>query len=131
MKLLRSITMLFMMSGTLIFVSAPIAALAATGSSDQACQAIQAINPSGACDTKQGSESTLFKVIRLALQLLSIVAGVIAVIMLVVAGFKYITSQGDANSAASARNTLLYAIVGIVIVAFAQIIVKFVLAKAK
>lgn len=131
MKLLRSLVMLFMMSGSLIFVSAPMAALAASGSSDQACQAIQVVNPSGACDSKKNSESALFKVIRVALQLLSIVAGVIAVIMLVVAGFKYITSQGDANSAASARNTLLYAIVGVVIVAFAQIIVKFVLAKAK
>jgi hypothetical protein len=130
MKLFRSLAPLFMMGSALLFISAPITALAAAGSSDQACQAIQVINPSGACDSKQGSESALTKVIRTVLQLLSLVAGVIAVIMLIVAGFKYITSQGDATGAASARNTLIYAIVGIVIVVFAQMLVKFVLRKA-
>ena len=50
--------------------------------------------------------------------------------MIIVAGIKFITSQGEPSNVASAKNTILYAIVGLVIVAFAQIIVKFVLNKA-
>lgn len=131
MRLLRLVTATFMIITTLFVFASPVYVSAATGSSDAACEAIKAVNPNGSCDSKAGSESTLLKLVRLVLNLLSLVAGVIAVIMIIVGGLKYITSQGDANSAASARNTLLYAIVGVVIVAFAQIIVKFVLAKAK
>jgi hypothetical protein len=56
--------------------------------------------------------------------------GIIAVIMIVYGGFRYITSGGDATKVTSARNTILYAIIGLIIVALAQFIVKFVLKKA-
>jgi hypothetical protein len=41
------------------------------------------------------------------------------------------TSSGDPNRVASAKNTLLYAIIGIIIAVLAQVIVKFVIAKVK
>ncbi len=68
--------------------------------------------------------------IETALNVLSIVAGVAGVIMLVLGGAKYITSQGDPSSANSARNTIIYAIVGLVIVAVAQTIVFFAINQA-
>jgi hypothetical protein len=46
---------------------------------------------------------------------------------LIYGGFKYITSGGDESGAKSARNTIIYAVVGLVIVALAQFIVKFVI----
>lgn len=60
----------------------------------------------------------------------SIIVGIIAVIMLIFGGFKYITSGGDSNSITGAKNTLIYAIVGLLIVALAQFIVVFVLSTA-
>lgn len=60
----------------------------------------------------------------------SIVVGVIAVIMIIYGGFKYITSSGDSNKVSTAKNTLIYAIVGLVIVALAQLIVHYVLNTA-
>lgn len=57
--------------------------------------------------------------------ILSIVVGIVAVFMVVLAGFKYITSAGDSNKTASAKATLVYAIIGLVVVALAQIIVHF------
>jgi hypothetical protein len=57
----------------------------------------------------------------------SILIGVVAVIMIIVGGFRYITSGGDSGKVGSAKNTLIYAIIGLVIVALAQIIVHFVL----
>jgi hypothetical protein len=49
--------------------------------------------------------------------------------MIILGGFKYITSGGDTGNVTGAKNTILYAIVGLVIVALAQIIVRFVLDK--
>jgi hypothetical protein len=55
--------------------------------------------------------------------------GVVAVIMFIVGGFRYITSAGDSSKVSSAKNTLVYAIIGLVVVALAQAIVLFVLNK--
>jgi hypothetical protein len=50
--------------------------------------------------------------------------------MLIFGGFKYITSGGDAGKITGAKNTILYAIVGLVIVALSQVIINFVLDRA-
>lgn len=54
-------------------------------------------------------------------------AGVIAVIVIVIAGFMYTTSQSDPGRVARAKNAILYAIVGLVIVLGAFAITNFVL----
>ena len=53
-------------------------------------------------------------------------ATVIAVIVLVIAGFIYATSQGDPNRVAQAKNTILYTVVGLVIVYMASALILFV-----
>jgi type IV secretory pathway VirB2 component (pilin) len=68
-------------------------------------------------------------VIKTIVKLLGFVAGMLAVIMIIVSGIKYVTSGGDSNKIASAKNTLVYAIVGIIIVALSQVIVRFVLGQ--
>ena len=65
--------------------------------------------------------------VTLIINILSWVVGVVSVIMIIWGGFKYLTSGGDAASVTAAKNTILYAIVGLIIVALAQVIVKFVL----
>jgi len=80
----------------------------------------------GACTNDDSRVSSTIKSI---VNLLSVIVGIVAVIMIVVAGFKYITSGGDSGSIASAKNTLIYAVVGLVIVAMSQFIVQFVLRK--
>jgi hypothetical protein len=64
------------------------------------------------------------------INILSVIVGIVAVIMLVVGGFRYITSGGSAEAIKSAKNTIIYAIIGLVVVALAQLIVQFVLEKA-
>lgn len=65
-----------------------------------------------------------------AVNILSVVVGVVAVIMIIYGGFRYITSGGESGSVSSAKNTLIYAVVGLVIVALAQVIVHWVLSSA-
>jgi hypothetical protein len=61
------------------------------------------------------------------INILSVIVGVVAVVMIIFGGFKYITSGGESGNVSGAKNTLVYAIVGLVIVALAQFIVHFVL----
>jgi len=64
------------------------------------------------------------------INIFSLVVGVIAVIMIIVGGLRYITSGGDSGKVSGAKTTIIYALVGLVIVALAQLIVHFVLSSA-
>lgn len=79
-------------------------------------------------DTATGT-TKIQEIVTLVVNVFSIVVGIVAVIMIVVGGFKYITSGGDSGNITSAKNTIVYAVIGLVIVALAQFIVKFVLNK--
>ncbi len=64
-----------------------------------------------------------------AINILSLVGGVVSVIVILIGGVKFITSSGDPSGITSARNTILYAIIALVIMASAQVIVRALLSK--
>jgi hypothetical protein len=49
--------------------------------------------------------------------------------MIIFGGLRYITSGGNDSSVTGAKNTILYAIIGLIIVALAQVLVRFTLNK--
>ena len=53
--------------------------------------------------------------------------GLISVIMLILGGLRYITSGGDAKKVTDAKNTILYAIIGLILSVLSYAIVNFVL----
>jgi len=55
------------------------------------------------------------------------IVGVLSVIMLIVGGVKYILSGGDQKKVSDAKNTLLYAIIGLIIAVLSFAIIRFVL----
>ena len=57
--------------------------------------------------------------------------GALSVIMLIWGGIRYTTSAGDSNKVAAAKNTVLYAIVGLVVAILAYAIVNMVIDKFK
>lgn len=59
--------------------------------------------------------------------IVSIIIGLASVIMVIIGGLKYVLSQGDANSTNSAKNTVLYAAIGLAIAAMAQVIIAFII----
>jgi len=75
-------------------------------------------------------ETDANKLIKNIINIFSLVVGIVAVVMIIVGGFRYITSGGNDGNVGTAKNTILYAVIGLVIVALAQIIVRFVLHKA-
>lgn len=86
-------------------------------------------DPKGSCPTGEASTEKVNGLLTDIINIFSVIVGIIAVIMIIVAGLRYITSGGKQESVTSAKNTILYAVIGLVIVALAQIIVKFVLTK--
>jgi hypothetical protein len=70
-----------------------------------------------------GQDGILTRVISI----LSLVVGIIATIVLIIAGIKMVLSQGDPGKIASARNQIIYALVGVAIAVVSQGLVFFVL----
>ena len=74
-------------------------------------------------DGADGLQALVIRVINI----FSIIVGIVAVIMIIVGGLKYITSGGESSNVSGAKNTIIYAIIGLIVVALAQFIVRFVL----
>ncbi len=55
--------------------------------------------------------------------------GAIAVIMIILAGFQYVLSQGNPEKTSKAKNTILYAVIGLVVCVSGVTIVRFVTGK--
>lgn len=92
------------------------------------CNGANNVSNGADCTTKEGGvQSTVQGVVDKVINIFSWVVGIVSVIMIIYGGFRYITSGGDSAGVTSAKNTILFAIVGLVIVALAQIIVKFVI----
>lgn len=79
--------------------------------------------PSGTPANLFGGAGSVFGTIA---DILIYLAGAVAVIMLIVGGFRYVTSQGDAGSVKQAKDTILYSIIGIVVAILAFAVVHFV-----
>lgn len=118
------------LASTIIFSPGSIVALSAPGnyyivssaSQDAACAGLKEIDNAQGCGTKGAGVDNI---VAAAVTILSFVAGIAAIIMVVIAGFKYITSNGDAGKVSSAKTTLIYALIGIGIAAIAQVLVHF------
>lgn len=78
----------------------------------------------------QNGTSRVNEIIAQVINIMSVIVGAIAVVMIIIGGFRYVTSGGDSAKITSAKNTILYALIGLIIVALSQIVVKFVLTKA-
>ena len=77
-----------------------------------------------------GTPSTLFGdggIITSITNVLLFIAGALAVIMIIIGGLRYATSGGNASSVTAAKNTILYAIVGLIVAFLAFAVVNFVL----
>jgi hypothetical protein len=127
MNIITKLLLSFMTTTLLVVGFSPVV-LAANDSKTAVCEGVGAASNGGNCTAPSGTP-TINGVIRTIINLLSVIIGVVAVVMIMVGGIKYITSQGESSNVASAKNTILYAVIGLIIVALAQTIAKFVLSK--
>lgn len=105
--------------GSIFAISSP--SLATAAAKDDICNGI------GASGTACGGGGDLAKLMKNILNLFSIIIGVVAVFMMVYAGYQFNVSKGDGAKTAEARNTITYALVGLVVATLAQFLVLFVI----
>lgn len=74
-----------------------------------------------------GAPTDIGAVIKSIINLLLFILGAVSVIMIVIGGFKYVVSNGDSSQTKSAKDTILYAVIGLIVALLAYAIVNFVL----
>jgi uncharacterized membrane protein len=130
MNKIKTLAVLLVSALVLFLFLAPTSVLAA----NPAASAIE----QGACDaagqtncTDKQSAGSVNSTVADIINILSVAVGIIAVIMIIIGGLRYITSGGASEKVQGAKNTILYALIGLIIVALAQVIVHFVIHKVK
>lgn len=128
---------LLTITGSTLMMPALVPALVSTASADNisggVCQGVNnAANNTNdnSCGNQGTGQTNLSTIATKIVSIFSIIVGIIAVIMIIYGGFRYITSGGDSSKVGAAKNSLVYALVGLIIVALAQLIVHYVLNNA-
>lgn len=81
------------------------------------------VNKIGGDDDQPKLEDAIKDIVNVLLFIL----GAIAVIMIIIGGIRYATSNGDSSQITGAKNTILYAVIGLIVAILAYAIVNFVL----
>ena len=74
-----------------------------------------------------GKNNATVDTLQTILQIIFVTIGALAVLLIIIAGLGYITAQGEPTKVSQAKNALLYALIGLVLAASAELIVNFVL----
>lgn len=79
--------------------------------------------------SQNGRTNPVITALKVTISIMSFVIGATGVIMIIIAGISMVTSGGDPQKVASARRSVLFALIGLAIAALAEVIVVFVLSK--
>ena len=84
----------------------------------------------GFTGTASGNTSAdLIDAIVAVINALLALAGIVAIIFIVIGGVRYLASQGDEDAVAAAKNTIIYAIIGLLVIFLSAVIVNLVFAQ--
>jgi TRAP-type C4-dicarboxylate transport system permease small subunit len=111
-----------------------VVATAGTALANQAdCSISNSANPIGAgaaCAQANGTRDDLFAqggLFQTAANVLIFLVGAVAVLFLIIGGLRYVISNGDPKAVEAAKNTILYAIVGVIVAVLSFAAVNFVI----
>ena len=123
MKKLQSTIITIM--AVLGLVAVPLVPAATTFAADSPVDSIEeGLKGAGGSDANQDD---LKKNIQTVVNVLLFILGAIAVIVIIIGGIRYTTSNGDPGQTKAAKDTILYAVVGLIVAILAYAIVSFVL----
>lgn len=104
-------------------VAAPVSALGEGG-------APAGVNAARGDNTPSNLVNGDSSIVRRAINIMLFGVGVLSVVMLIFGGFRYVISGGKKESVTNAKNTILYAIIGLLVAVFAYAIINFILGAA-
>lgn len=94
--------------------------------------ACRGVSDSAVCKDSKNSSNPIYGpngIVGTVVNILSIIVGVAAVIVIIIAGIQYMLSTGDPSKVNNAKNAILYAVVGLIIAVLSQVIVKFIISR--
>lgn len=103
-------------------------ALIGTSTKEEACKGVEVSN-SASDDCGDEAANNTQTIIKRVIDILTIVGGIIAVIVIIVNGIRLTLSSGDSSRVNTARTGIIMAIVGLIVIAIAQALVKFIINK--
>ena len=127
LKMIVAASMFTLLSLLSVSLTPALAAHAASTVTSEVCTGIQSTQATGDNKCSDTKNTGVNSVVKSAINILSFIIGAVSVVMIIIGGFRYIVSGGDSGQIGSAKNTIIYAVVGLIIVIFAQIIVHFVI----
>lgn len=128
-KSLFGLVLLFGLAVPVLGIASTASAQVPDAAKQAACEGLGAASGQSCANDSAGS--SIRGLLRTVINLLSWIIGVIAIIMVIIGGLKYITSNGDSNGINSAKSTIMYALIGLAVAALAQVLVQFVLSNVQ
>lgn len=107
--------------GTMALI--PVSSVAAEGALDVACQG----NSDSTLCSDENKNKSADGLVKTIVNALLFIVGALSVVMIIVGGILYVTSQGDSGNVTKAKNTILYSVVGLIVSFIAYAIVNWVL----
>ena len=98
---------------------------------DSLCQGSQSNSGATAGTCTANGNSAVNNLLKTGISILMYAVGFGAVVMIIIAAFQYVTSGGDSAAVGKAKNSIMYAIIGIIISLSAFAIVTFVYGAVK
>ena len=120
-KIKLFIASLFMLGGLAFLTPAPEAV--AVNVFDRSC------NKDSTSELCSGRAETADNMVEPIVSTLLFVVGVVAVVVIIIGGILYVTSTGDPGKTKRAKDTILYAVIGLVVAIMAYAIVAFVVSR--
>lgn len=103
-------------------VAAPLVATTTPAFADAKTEITNGVN-----SVNDGNSTDLPAFITNIVNIMLFLAGVVAVIMIIIGGIRFVVSNGDSGSVKSAKDTVLYSVIGLIVVILAYAIVNFVI----
>jgi hypothetical protein len=124
--------LLFIMFNTLVFTQLSPLSVSAVDPNAEVCKSVSKAPEKPIFCTDTTTSNPIFGptgILTKVIQAFVYAAGIISVVVIIIGGFRYVVSGGDSGSTKGAKDSILYALVGLVVTIFAQAIVAFVLKK--
>lgn len=115
----QAVATLVVTLGLVSFAAAPASAI----------NVFDACNGNNQTEVCKAKDETVQSPVRTVISTLLFVVGILSVIMIIVGGIRYVISNGDSSQITAAKNTIQYAVIGLVVSMLAYAIVNFVVAQ--
>lgn len=127
MRRLKLVLASFLLFFTLATAAQPVGA---TNVFKGACNQAGTGSSSACSDQTKNNPLTGNKgVLRRVTRIVAVITGSVAVIMMLAGGLMYIFSGGDPSKVSSAKNTVIYAAVGLVVIVLGQALIAFIISR--